>query len=99
MAKILSFPPPDLTAENPWSPCRAALQANAKDVFCMLYICFIICGISFFFSSSGLETIFLAFVADKNELFFGRLHGQGRFSLLLPSPWGAKAEILEEELN
>lgn len=26
----------------------------------------------FFFSSSGLKTVFLVFVADKNQLFFGR---------------------------
>ena len=68
----------------------------------MLCICFIIWRfVSFcFFSSSDLATVFLAFVADKNQLFFGRGAWAGEILSSASFAVGSKStEILEEELN
>lgn len=71
-------------------------------MFCMLYIYFIIWLFCFFsgFSSSGLETVFLAFVADKNQLFFGRGAWAGEILSSASFATGSEStEILQEELN
>lgn len=99
------FPFSHLIGENPWSPCRAALRACARAVFCMLYICFITWRFVwvFFpsvFSSSDLETVFLTFVADKYRLVFGRGAWVGEVLSSASLAVGSKsAAILEEELN
>lgn len=67
----------------------------------MLHIYFIIWGcVCFVFSSSGLETVFLAFVADKNQLFFGRGAWAGEILSSASFAMGSEStEILEEELG
>lgn len=67
---------------------------------CVMYLLFLYFVVVLFFSSSGLETVFLAFVADKNQLFFGRGAWAGEILSSAPSAAGSEsAEILAEELN
>lgn len=84
----------------------AFLQSHppSKCKGCVLYVIYLlyytVVLVFSVFSSSGLETVFLAFVADKNQLFFGRGAWVGKILSSASFATGSEStEILQEELN
>lgn len=66
---FFSFPPLHLIVEN----TRRLCGATSEQIQGLCFVCYVFAllyTLCFVFSSSGLETVFLAFVADKNQLCF-----------------------------